>query len=457
MRARLYEIYGMIRSSFWFVPALMMLIGMALFAGTLTVDKLGLTGGVLQTIFYSGGPSNAANLLQTLVGAMVAIATVVFSTMMVVLTLATSQFGHRLIRSFMRDRSNQAVLGIFLTTAVYCLLVFHMVGNDPKNQFVPGVSLTIGFVLAIFSTCTLIYFTHHMASLVSAPEVLRTVAVECDEAIDRVYPDRASDAGEKAPDGANAPALGHGSDAIYARQGGYVQTIGEEALVKLAVEYGVVLESRVAFGDYVLPGTEVVRIHGGELGDDGKDKIHRQYVVGRNRLTEGDLIFAFNQMSEIAVRALSPALNNPYTALDCINRIADSLAVLITRPVPSEVWSDNNDEMRFVLNVPNFNVLLDTAYTPIRNYGRTSVQTLREMLRVLEKLAPLTRRENEREALARHAESIREAADNGLTEAMDIDRIQRFYERVNDALAQVGKTETDSHVGRANDTRAMPS
>lgn len=435
MHARLSEFYELARSSFWYLPTLMMAAAIVLFAVTLSIDESGIAaGGIWQTIFYSGGTANAASLLQALTGAMVAIATVVFSTMMVVLTLATSQFGHRLIRSFMRDRANQAVLGIFLSTFVFCMLVFHMIGNDPGNDFVPGVSLSVGFVLALFATCTLIYFTHHIAAQFSAPEVLEAVAIEFDGAIDRMYP-----AGEKdAKDGTHAPDLGHGRQTIHARNGGYLQTLGREALIAAATKHDVLIEASISFGDYVMPGNVLAVIHGAELDDEVVRHVARQFVLGRNRLADHDLIFAVNQMAEIGVRALSPALNNPYTALDCLNRMGRSLAVLITRPLPSEVHSDNEGQMRLVFRLPDFHQLLDAAFMPIRNYGRKSVLTMREMLRVIEKLAPLTRRPLEREALARHAEAIREAASNGLSERTDIDRIQSCFEQTQRAMAATG-------------------
>ncbi|HET7313280.1 DUF2254 domain-containing protein [Salinisphaera sp.] len=437
MRARAYEFWELARSSFWFLPSLMMLVGLVLFAITITIDELHLTGRFLHRVFYSGGPSNATNLLQALTGAMVAIATVVFSTMMVVLTLATSQFGHRLIRSFMRDRANQAVLGIFLATFVYCMLVFHMVGNDPKNQFVPGVSISVGFVLALFATCTLIYFTHHMAELFSAPEVLETVGVEFDQAIHRMYP--AAESGEVIRDGDRAPELGSAAQEIQAHDGGYVQAIGVEALLEIACNHDVVIESRVSYGDYVLPGNVVARIHGAALDDEKAGHVIREYVLGRSRLTDHDLVFAINQMAEIAVRALSPALNNPFTALDCVNRIGRSLAILIERPLPAEGVTDKSGEIRVVIRLPSFQDLLDAAFMPIRNYGRTSVITMREMLRVIAKLAPLTRRDEERRALARHAETILEAAGHGLCERVDLERIRASFADTRQALAAVGE------------------
>ena len=426
MRIRLVEFMELARSSFWFLPSVMMLVGVLLFSITLGLDRSGLADAWLTRVFYSGGVENAIYLLQSLTGAMVAIATVVFSTLMLVLTLATSQFGHRLIRSFMRDRANQAVLGIFLSTFVYCMLVFHMVGNDPANEFVPGLSVTVGFALALFASCTLIYFTHHIAQLIAAPEVLETVAVELDAAIDRLYPDA---------DRADAPACDwpqSGGVAVRATGGGYLQTVGLEALVEAAKSSDVLIESVAEYGEYLLPGAILARLHvtGGkhDIGDALVDAVAREYVLGNTRLTERDLLFATNQLAEIAVRALSPALNNPFTAVDCINRLGFSLAMLARRPRPSFAHCDDAGTLRFLLRIPGLEEALDAAFMPVRNYGRSSVMTGRQMLRVIARLAPIAQRPDEQVALRRHAEVIRDAAHNGLSEAHDIDHIDREFE-----------------------------
>ena len=454
MRARFFEFVELARSSFWYLPSLMMVAGLVLFALTLTIDKLGVTGGLVATIFYSGGVDNAVSLLQTLTGAMVAIATVVFSTMMVVLTLATSQFGHRLIRSFMRDRSNQAVLGIFLATFVFCLLVFHMVGNDADNNFVPGVSLTVGFVLAIFSTCTLIYFTHHMASLVAAPEVLEAVGTEFDGAIAQVYPPRRKEHAltdghedgrqDQRRDNENTGArrmtyapTGRADAEILADEAGYIQVIGVASLRDLAAKHDRVIESVVGYGDHVVPGLVLARVHGGDINDDMRAAIAHQYVAGRERMTDHDLVFAINQVAEVGVRALSPALNNPYTALDCINRIAASLADVLARGLPDLAHVDDNGAPRFLLDLPDFACLLDAAFTPLRNYGSTSIQTMMQMLSAIEKLAELAYRDVEQQALRRQADALVEAAEHDLRETIDRERIKACHKRAVRAIAAV--------------------
>ena len=434
MRARFFEFVELARSSFWYLPSMMMAAGLALFALTLAIDRLGITGGFVAAVFYSGGVNNAASLLQTLTGAMVAIATVVFSTMMVVLTLATSQFGHRLIRSFMRDRANQAVLGIFLATFVFCLLVFHMVGNDADNTFVPGVSLTVGFVLAIFSTCTLIYFTHHMASLVAAPEVLEAVGSEFDAAIARVYPARAAGDDTSKRRMSYQP-TGTPRDEVACTQAGYIQVIGVAALCDLAAKHDIVIESVVTYGDHVVAGLALARIHGGVIDDSIRAAVARQYVVGDERLTDHDLLFAINQVAEVGARALSPALNNPYTALDCINRIAASLADVLSRGLPDLAHVDDKGTPRFLLDLPDFASLLDGAFTPLRNYGSTSIQTMMQLLLTIEKLAELARRDVEQNALRRQADALLEAGQHDLRESIDRQRIEACHQRAVEAIA----------------------
>ena len=446
MRARFFEFLDLARSSFWYLPTLMMAAGLSLFAITLLIDKSGVTGDLVATVFYSGGAENATSLLQTLTGAMVAIATVVFSTMMVVLTLATSQFGHRLIRSFMRDRANQAVLGVFLATFVFCLMVFHMVGNDADNQFVPGVSLTVGFVLAIFSTCTLIYFTHHMASLVAAPEVLEAVGQELDTAIERVYPAHNND-DEDRPRRTFEP-VSRPFVEVRTQDAGYIQTIGVASLRDLARAHDCVIESVVTYGDHVLPGLVVARVHVNEFDESWRAAISRQYVVGAERLADRDLIFAVNQVAEVGVRALSPALNNPYTALDCINRIGVSLADVLSRPLPDLAHVDDDGVPRFLLALPEFPCLLDAAFTPLRNYGSTSVQTMTQMLLVVEKLAELARRDVEQAALRRHANALVEAAQQGLNETIDRERITACHERAVAAIEKADETTPTTYEKR---------
>ena len=430
MRVRLAEFMELARSSFWFLPSVMMLVGVLLFSITLGLDRSDMAAPWLTRVLYSGGVENAVYLLQTLTAAMVAIATVVFSTLMLVLTLATSQFGHRLIRSFMRDRANQAVLGVFLSTFVYCMLVFHMVGNDPANRFVPALSVTVGFGLSLFASCTLIYFTHHMAQLIAAPQVLEAVAVELDDVIDRLYPE--------------SPAQRHdegfslrNGELVRAPRAGYVQSVGLDGVVAVAQQHDIRIESLVGYGDYVLAGAPIARWQGSP--DDQEDglaeKIAGEYLIGDSRMSDRDLLFAINQVAEIAVRALSPALNNPYTAVDCINRLGASLAEVARRPEPSPLHGEN-PRPRFSLGLPDFEAALDAAFTPIRNYGRGSVLASRQLLRTLGGLGAVATREPDRAALRRHAQVVRDAAHSALQERHDIDDIEREFERALNGLRQ---------------------
>lgn len=437
MSERLTNTTDELRRNFWFLPLLMLIGGLLLFVLTLALDYSNWSLTLQHSPWlYTGGPDGARDLLMAMAGAMVAIGTVVFSTMMLVLTLATSQYGHRLIGTFMYDTANQVVLGIFMVTFVYLALVLHMVGNNPGNDFVPHVSITTGFALAVISAGMLIYFTHHIATLISAPRIIAGVGEQLDRVIIRMYPHRESnDAEATNTDRKNQDdvALGNGHS-VLANSSGYVQTIDRPVLIALAREYDGVLEVASGLGEYVFYDGEIARFYGQTPDAAFNHKLLDAFQFSATRTAQQDLIFATNQISEIAVRALSPALNDPYTALDCINRIGAGLARLAQRPAPNKYNYDEDKQLRLILELPYFADMLDAAFTPIRNYGRTSVITCRELLLVITKLGRLTETQPSHEALRKQADRILAAAEDGLVVDADKTQVRRYHALANEVL-----------------------
>lgn len=444
MQAQILKLSDLVRRSFWFLPTIMMLCGLLLFIGTLLLDHSSLGRGLANVSWvYTGGVGGARRLLGVLAGAMVAIGTVVFSTMTLVLTLATSQFGHRLIRSFMRNTVNQMVLGTFVATFIYLTLVLHMVGDNPTHSFVPHISITVGFALAVVSTLGLVYFTHHIAEMIAAPKVIATVGTELDQVIRRMYPHASRDA-ESAEESGLPPATRFTRGpfvSVKAYTAGYVQTISIGDLIDVAVKYDCVLEVVAPPGEYVFYDSELARFYSAEqteeapeLGHEAGDRVRANFGMGTERTPMEDLIFATNQLTEIATRALSPALNDPFTALDCINRLGAGLARLARRPMPSPLYSDDKGNVRLIMTLPDFSDMLDSALIPIRTYGRNSLLTTRELLKVIEKLARITQRRETHKALRRHAEVILDGVQTGLPEEEDRQMIQGYYRAALQAL-----------------------
>jgi len=211
MKAQFLKYWEQLHSSFWFVPAILALGSTALALSAVALDEHATD--VLRNWkwLYSGGAEGASAVLQTIAGSMITIAGVVFSMTLVALTLASAQFGPRLLRNFMRDTVNQLVLGTFVATFIYCLLVMRMIRHEDEVAFVPHFSVTLGVVLALVSMAVLIYFIHHVSVSIQADEVVARVAKDLDEGMDRLFPE---DLGKSEP-----PAAGQDREALAVLEG----------------------------------------------------------------------------------------------------------------------------------------------------------------------------------------------------------------------------------------------
>ena len=204
MTLMLRKYWDRLRSSFWFLPAIMACGAVLLAHGTVALDETGaVRGGVeVPSWVYSGGAQGASTLLGAIAGSMITIAGVVFSMTLVALSIASSQLGPRLLQGFMRDATNQVVLGTFVSTFLYCLLVLRTIRREIEVAFVPHMSVTLGVLLAVASVAVLIYFIHHVSVSIQADEVIARVCRELFDGIDRLFPARV---GHEGPPAAGEP------------------------------------------------------------------------------------------------------------------------------------------------------------------------------------------------------------------------------------------------------------
>jgi uncharacterized membrane protein len=190
MKAKLDHFLFQLRSSYWFVPSVMALLSIGVALGMIVVDQsVGEDGIQGYWWIYAGGPDGARAVLATVAGSIISVAGVTFSIKIAALTLASQQFGPRLLRNFMADRGNQFVLGTFIATFLYCLLVLRTVRSWEDAEFVPHLSVTLGVLLAVASLGVLIYFIHHIAASIQASNVIARVSGELQAAIDRLFPE----------------------------------------------------------------------------------------------------------------------------------------------------------------------------------------------------------------------------------------------------------------------------
>lgn len=386
--ASLERVRDKIKSTFWVVPAACVLASIVLAAGLIRLDQV-LGSGDGAPVFYPGPPEGARSLLSSIVGAMISFTGLVFSITIVVLQLTSGQFSPRSLRIFLRDRTVRFALGIFMATFVYAMVVQRAVlGTTSQGAFVPRIAVSAAFVFVLASVGLFIGYLSRISDMIRVATIITEIGMESRAVLRRRF-DSAPH-----PDGPEAalPVCG----TILAAAAGVVVSVNEERLVQAAAAAGRSLELAVRVGDFV-PAHAVLcmvrRAHDGADDDvdtgagrlDGEVRAH--VALDSERTSEQDLAFALRQLVDIAERALSPAVNDPTTACQCLDVLHDILRRLASRPLPDGRWTDDGGTERLVVPQYSYADYLDLAVGEIWHYGADAAQVPSRMASMLADLA----------------------------------------------------------------------
>lgn len=441
MKTRLTHLWDSVTSSMWFVPALMTIITIGVSFATITLD-----GNYKERLanetgwIWAGGPEGAREILSTIAGSMITVAGVVFSITVVVLTLASSQFGPRLLRNFMRDKGNQVVLGTFISTFTYCLLVLRTIRSDGTGEeFVPHISVTIGIVLALASLAVLIYFIHHVSTSIQAPIIIARVAKELDHGIERMFPEKLGEGGKEKTEPADLcdPPSEADGQRVPSSTGGYLQGINNDGLMSFAAAKDLLMRLEFRPGQFIVKGSTLVLIWSKQpLNESLVGEINSLFILGAERTEEQDVEFSVHQLVEVGVRALSPGINDPFTAMTCVDRLGEALCRVAERELPSGYRYDDEHRLRVIARSTTFADVADAALNQMRQYGRSSASVTLRLLESLAVVAQHVRRDEDGAAVLRHAGMIERGSREALTEPHDRDTVEERYGKVLEALRE---------------------
>jgi uncharacterized membrane protein len=402
---RLRHFWSYLSASYWFLPSLMML-GAAVLALAMIWADLKLLGPPRGAVWlYTGGPEGARAMLATIAGSVITVAGVGFSIAIVTLTQASSQFGPRLLRNFMRDRGNQVVLGIWVATFIYGVLVLRTVRGGEDATFVPNLSVTVAVVLSLVSVGALVYFIHHVSFNLQAPQLVARVAQGLLSARERTYPGGLGTGAPGPPDAEQRfpPDFEQRARRVAAGHSGYLQAIDEADLIKAAEAEDLRIRIPIRPGDYVSRGGPLLFVTPGDLPEDLAGRLRRAFFLGAQPTDEQDPEFAIKQLVEIAVRSLSPGINDPFTAIDCIARLGTGLAELARDPLPSPLRYDAQGRLRVITRAFSFPGLVDAAFDQVRQHARRDLAVMLRLFEALAALAPSLHGEEQRRAVRRQA------------------------------------------------------
>jgi uncharacterized membrane protein len=408
----------------WLVPAVEIAVVVALFAVTYAIDRWVYDGQhTLPSWILSGSADTARQILIALAAAVITVVGVVFSIMIVTLTLASTQFGPRMLRNFIRDRGTQVTLGTFVATFVYAVLALVSIGPGAHGDFVPHISVTVVLVLVLADLGILVYFIHHIAMSIQLPQVIASIARDLSGAIeiDGAPEYRGRDAVPMAGPSIDElrRRLEESGGIVHADSSGYLQFIRHDRLVKIATRTGSVIHLAHRPGNFVVIGQPLATVWPAGAAPAVARELERAHATGPVRTLSQDIAFAVDQLVEIAIRALSPAVNDTFTALTCIDWLADGLCQVQLRWSPTRVHRDSSGYVRVVTSHISHRRLVQRAFEKIRQASRGMPAVMIRQLEALTRIMALTSDEERRVVLVEQGEMILRAAEESVSEPSD--------------------------------------
>jgi uncharacterized membrane protein len=440
---RLRNFLVMLRGLLWLIPAAITLSGAFLAYLMLTVgDTLIPVPSRRLWWLYSGDADTARNLLSTLLSGLMTMTSLVVSVTFVILTLAANQLGPRLIAIFMADRYIQSVLGLFLGTIVYVLIVLRSLGNNLGAEGVPHIAVTVASALTLVCLFALLFYVHKIARSIIADTMVNRVATELISSVGAMMPLADQEAADEEPVIAREPIQTLSLDCS-----GYIQTVDYAALVAIACKHDAILRVRVRAGHFVLcNGAHVdVLIANKRLDDDAERAVRAAFVIGAERSPAQDLEYSVRQLVEIALRALSPGINDMFTAAAVVDRLAAALEQVVRRRTMPVYLRDAEGAVRVAADRTTYQGIVDAAFDPVRQASKDHPGLLIRIADSLGALAPSLDAPDARSAVLAQLGKLRETATTAdLTPADHQVLIARIDEAERRLSSRPFKTQSDS-------------
>lgn len=413
-----------LRVSFWFAPAIMsilaILLAWAMFwlDGSVPNEKFATSRFVL-----AGDVDELRSMLVTIATTVLTTAGVVFTLLTLPLSTVAAQYGSRLLRVFLGDRTTQLVLGMFAGTFVYCITAALSIPPIEVEPEAPQLTATVGMFLMIATFATLILLIQHISTMLQAPNIAAAAGEELLGVIrvdnpDEVGGDKKQGKPDKRPAISLVEADGH---PIHAKDVGYIQTIDPEMMLALAHENDLVIRLLRKPGAFVVRGEVVALVWPASKIDEWFERqFQRAYRIGNQRTPTQDVECAVNQLVEMAVRAMSPAINDPFTAMTCLDHIGNGLALFVQQGEENLNSYDRHGRLRLIFEPVTFGVLLEAAFNMLRHASADNAAVLLHIVTILEAVGREAKTPEARRLVVQHIQLIQ--AESRVGNLIDEDR-----------------------------------
>jgi uncharacterized membrane protein len=425
MNIHLTNLWNQLKTSFWFIPALMTIAAFIFSFVTLNWDKSDYTH--LYSV-WQGGAEGARELLSTIAGSVITITGVVFSITTVALALASNQYGSKLLPNFIRDWVTQIVLGTFISTSIYTLLILRTIKGhgDNTDTFIPNFSITVSMGLAILSLSMLIYFIHHLSVRIQSIDIISRVSGDLIHLIETLMQNQDEKIEQK---------IGREcQEAITSSEIGYLQVIDYNRLYGLARKNKFIMEIDIRSGHFIRKGTVLAKVNL-SLPEKIKKSIVKAFLIEKERSPTQDLEYAIYQLVAIALRSLSVNSNDTFSANSCIDHLGAALCLICQKDL-KPFYYENNSYIKLMSKQETFEGIVDASFNQIRQFGSKNPSILIHLLETLTSILSCANTPTQKSALKKHASMIKNL-ENNLSEEQDRKDIQKRYEQFNSELERL--------------------
>jgi uncharacterized membrane protein len=444
MLALVQRLWRLLRGSLWFLPGIMVLGACGLAYGLIEFDRsTSFDGGKRFPLLFGVGAQGSRSMLTAIAGSMLTVAALVFSLTLSTISQVSSQYSPRVLRNFMRDRGNQVVMGYFVAVFAYCLLVLGTIRGTDEQKFVPSTAILAGLTLALGGVAALIYFIHHIAESLQTDTILQRISKQSCGALDELFPAKV---GEPAATPATASAwqaalAQPGWQAVAATATGYVQRIDGPALLDWAAAHGAWLRVEQPVGAFVGAGDLLLSYwpHGA-AGTAPDQAAHRALAaavqVESHRSIEQDVAFGVQQLVDIALKALSPGINDTTTAIMAVDHLGLLCARLAARPFPPALrTAPQPSQMLVWAPARDFAGYLRLAFDLVRINSKGNHALFRRLLRKLALVAESANTEERKAVVRTQAQLLLQCADDTLATDYEKQSVRAVYRELQPAWA----------------------
>lgn len=455
MRALINQYYQRVSASYWFIPTIMAILAAVLALVLIQIDlHIPPSAFGSNPFLYAAQPDGARAILSAIGGSMIGVAGTVFSVTMATVVFASGSYGPRLLTNFMKDRGNQVTLGTFVATFVYSMIVLRSVRDGATmdgfaDMFVPNVAVFGAILLAICSIGVLIFFIHHVPSNIHISNVIADIGKTLVGQIGKRFPKTLGHPAKDASAGRDhvewqvpgcfkSDALDHDAEPGYGEvessRSGYIQVIDFATLMEAARKHDIIVRMNCRPGTFAHPGHVLLDAWPKErLSDDARDHLLSAIALGNTRNVTQDLLFLFDELVEIAARALSPGVNDPFTAVTCLDWLAAAFSQMAGGERPDPLRADEEGKLRVIAEPVNFAGYLEHTFGHMRQYAAADMIAGTHLIGILGQIAPSCHRLEECEALRHQKNALVEISRENLTGA-SLQAVEAAGQRLDDRL-----------------------